>query len=75
MQFVKSKSQTLVETDVENTESDIADEKYDYESDNLSVAIDSSDNSEQYIFLSKDRKYNWVNIIPETRTEELGLKI
>ena len=64
----------IVEIDVENTESDIADDESDNESDNLSVAIDSSDDSEQYIqndehsLLSKDKKCNWVDIIPEMST-------
>ena len=53
------------------TESDITDEESDNESDNLSVAIDSSDDFKHYIqndehsLLSKDGKYNWVDIIPE----------
>ena len=63
-----------METDVENTKSDIADDESDKESDNLSVAEDSSDDSGHYIqnyehsILSKDGKYNWLDIIPETRT-------
>jgi len=74
MPFVKSISQKVEETDVENTESYIADEVTDYESDNLSIATDSSDDSEKYIQndehspLSKDGKYNWVCIIPQART-------
>ena len=66
----------VVETDVENTESHIANGESDNESDNYNVSIvtDSSDDSEQYIqnddhsLLSKDGKYNWVDILPETRT-------
>jgi len=71
---VKLTSQMVVETDVENTESDMADEESDNESDNLFVATDSSDDSEQYIqndensLLSRDGKCNWAEIIPETRT-------
>ena len=67
MSFKKLRSHTEVEIDEESTESDIA-EIYE-ESDNLSVATDSSDDSEQYnqnsenILLSKDGKYNWVDII------------
>ena len=60
--LVKSTSQTVVETDVENTELDITDEEFDNDSDNLSGATNSSDDSEQFIqndeysLLSKDRK-------------------
>ena len=74
MPFVKSTSQTVVEADVKNTESDIADEESDNESDNWTVATDSSDYFEQHIqndeynLLSKDGKYNLVYIIPKTRT-------
>jgi len=74
MQFVKLTSLEEVETDVENIESDIADGESDIESDNLSVATDSSGGSEKYIqnnehsLLSKDKKYNWIDIMPETRT-------
>ena len=69
MPFVKSISQTVEETDEENTESDIEGEESDYESDNLSIATDSSDDSEQYIqndehsLLFKDGKYNLVSIV------------
>jgi len=73
MSFRKLRSHTEVEIDEESTESDIADidEESDNESDNLSVATDSSDDSEQYnqnddILLSKDGKHNWVDIIPQT---------
>ena len=64
-----------MKTDVENTESDIADDESDKESDNLMVATDSSNDSEKYIqndeniILSKDGKYNCVDFVPETRTE------
>ena len=63
-----------METDVKNIESVVEDEKSDNESDNSFVATDSLDDSEQYIqndkhiLLSKDEKYNWIDIMPETRT-------
>ena len=76
MSFRKLQIHTEVEIDEESTESDIADinEESDNESDNLSVATDSSNDSEQYnqndedILLSQDEKYNWVDIILQTRT-------